>query len=218
MKIDMDLVVDIVLKLPAIFLAMTFHEYAHALVAYKQGDDTPVKMGRLTLAPLVHIDWIGLVMFTLLGFGWAKPVRVNPSNFKNRKRGDILVSIAGPIANLLVAAVASFVLIIVLVIFRGLDQDKLEIIIRILNNTIFLNIVFMILNLLPIPPLDGYQVLKTLLFRNHISGFLKFEKYSTIVLVALIFFGVMDFIIAIPAFTIYSFLVNTSKSIVSIFL
>lgn len=218
MKIDMDLVVDIVLKLPAIFLAMTFHEYAHALVAYKQGDDTPVKMGRLTLAPLVHIDWIGLVMFTLLGFGWAKPVRVNPSNFKNRKRGDILVSIAGPIANLLVAAVASFVLIIVLVIFRGLDQDKLEIISRILNNTIFLNIVFMILNLLPIPPLDGYQVLKTLLFRNRISGFLKFEKYSTIVLVALIFFGVMDFIIAIPAFTIYSFLVNTSKSIVSIFL
>lgn len=218
MKIDMDLVVDIVLKLPAIFLAMTFHEYAHALVAYKQGDDTPVKMGRLTLAPLVHIDWIGLVMFTLLGFGWAKPVRVNPSNFKNRKRGDILVSIAGPIANLLVAAVASFVLIIVLVIFRGLDQDKLEIISRILNNTIFLNIVFMILNLLPIPPLDGYQVLKALLFRNHISGFLKFEKYSTIVLVALIFFGVMDFIIAIPAFTIYSFLVNTSKSIVSIFL
>lgn len=124
MKIDMDLVVDIVLKLPAIFLAMTFHEYAHALVAYKQGDDTPIKMGRLTLAPLVHIDWIGLVMFTLLGFGWAKPVRVNPSNFKNRKRGDILVSIAGPIANLLVAAVASFVLIIVLVIFRGLDQIK----------------------------------------------------------------------------------------------
>lgn len=218
MKIDMDLVVDIVLKLPAIFLAMTFHEYAHALVAYKQGDDTPVKMGRLTLAPLVHIDWIGLVMFTLLGFGWAKPVRVNPSNFKNRKRGDILVSIAGPIANLLVAAVASFILIIVLVIFKGLDQDKLEIISRILNNTIFLNIVFMILNLLPIPPLDGYQVLKTLLFRNHISGFQKFEKYSTIVLVALIFFGVMDFIIAIPAFTIYSFLVNTSKSIVSIFL
>lgn len=218
MKIDMDLVVDIVLKLPAIFLAMTFHEYAHALVAYKQGDDTPLKMGRLTLAPLVHIDWIGLVMFTLLGFGWAKPVRVNPSNFKNRKRGDILVSIAGPIANLLVAVVASFVLIIVLVIFKGLDQDKLEIISRILNNTIFLNIVFMILNLLPIPPLDGYQVLKTLLFRNHISSFLKFEKYSTIVLVALIFFGVMDFIIAIPAFTIYSFLVNTSKSIVSIFL
>lgn len=85
MKIDMDLVVDIVLKLPAIFLAMTFHEYAHALVAYKQGDDTPLKMGRLTLAPLVHIDWIGLVMFTLLGFGWAKPVRVNPSNLKTVK-------------------------------------------------------------------------------------------------------------------------------------
>src|SRR5690554_2921705 len=115
---DYDYIVNIVLKLPAVFLAMTFHEYAHALVAFKQGDDTPMKMGRMTLDPLVHVDWIGLAAFTLLGFGWAKPVRVNPSNFRNRKWGDILVSLAGPIANFLVALMAAIVGIIVFFIIK----------------------------------------------------------------------------------------------------
>jgi len=100
-------VIGILLRLPAVFLAISFHEYAHALAAFRLGDPTPRNMGRLTLDPLVHVDWIGLALFAVFGFGWAKPVRVNPSNFKNKKWGDVLVSLAGPTANLFLAAVGA---------------------------------------------------------------------------------------------------------------
>src|SRR5690554_4737079 len=100
---------EIVLSLPAVFLAMSFHEFAHAWTAYKLGDDTPKNYGRITLDPLVHIDWLGLILFTLFGYGWAKPVQVNPSKFRNKKLGDILVALSGPVANLLLAVVATII-------------------------------------------------------------------------------------------------------------
>ena len=101
----------IVAGLPGLIIAMVIHEYAHARVAVWLGDFTPKMMGRLTLNPMAHIDPIGLVMLFLVHFGWAKPVMINPNNFKNPKRDDILVSLAGPGANLLTAFLALVVLL-----------------------------------------------------------------------------------------------------------
>lgn len=110
--------INILYSLPAVFLAFSVHEFAHAFTAYRMGDHTPRFQGRLTLDPLAHVDWIGLIMFLIFGFGWARPVQVNPSNFKNRKWGDILVSLAGPISNLILA----FIAILLIQLFRLLPQ------------------------------------------------------------------------------------------------
>ncbi|HZJ83940.1 MAG TPA: site-2 protease family protein, partial [Syntrophomonadaceae bacterium] len=103
---------DMFIWLPAILIALTFHEYAHALVADRLGDSTPHYQGRLTLNPLPHIDWIGFLMLLIFRFGWAKPVQVNPYNFKNTgvKKGMMLVSLAGPAMNILLAFIGMFLL------------------------------------------------------------------------------------------------------------
>ena len=170
-------IIDILYSLPAVFLAFSFHEFAHALAAYSMGDPTPKFQGRLTLDPLAHVDWIGLIMFTIFGFGWAKPVQVNPSNFKNRKWGDILVSIAGPIANLVLALFAFIVFhILIRIVTPSLSNglsNGMTILLTILDKVASLNIVFAFLNLIPIAPFDGYHIVKTLFFRRNIklSGF-----------------------------------------------
>ena len=136
--------IDILYSLPAIFLAFSFHEFAHAFVAYHMGDATPKLQGRLTLDPLSHVDWIGLIMFVIFGFGWAKPVQVNPSNFKNRKWGDILVSLAGPMANIFLAF---FTLLIVQILsFSSNINSGMAILLSILYKIVSLNIVFAFLN------------------------------------------------------------------------
>src|SRR5690606_21143274 len=159
--------IDILYSLPAIFLAFSFHEFAHAFVAYRMGDSTPKLQGRLTLDPLAHVDWIGLIMFALFGFGWAKPVQVNPTNFRNRKWGDVLVSIAGPVANILLAFLALLIIQISssFYSFNSNLNNGMAILLSILYKIVSLNIVFAFLNLIPVPPFDGYKIVKNLFFR-----------------------------------------------------
>ena len=157
---------EIVLSLPAVFLAIAFHEFAHAWTAVKLGDDTPRIQGRLTMDPLVHIDWVGLILFALIGYGWAKPVQINPSKFSNKKLGDILVALSGPAANFLLA-VAGTLLSVALSIIK-VSSPAMNTILSVTDYIIYLNIVFGLLNLLPIPPLDGYKIIKNLLFRSNI--------------------------------------------------
>lgn len=201
---------DILLSLPAVFLAFSFHEFAHAYVAYKMGDPTPKMQGRLTLDPFAHVDWIGLIMFAVFGFGWAKPVQVNPSNFRNRKKGDILVSLAGPLANLLLAILAFVALQVIDILLSGVTMNRIipqsGIFYRIFDKIVWLNIVFSLLNLVPIPPFDGYKILKSFFFRKNVNLFWQLERYSTLILFAFILLNIFDYIVGVPAAYIYSWL------------
>jgi Zn-dependent protease len=133
--------VEILLSIPAVFLAIAFHEFAHAYSAYRLGDPTPKNMGRLTLDPLAHVDWLGFIMFALFGFGWAKPVQVNPSNFRNRRTGNIIVSLAGPAANMMLAILTLIILLLIQLLVR-----ELGILWNIIVRVIYLNILFALLN------------------------------------------------------------------------
>lgn len=140
----------------AIFYGITVHEFAHAFMAVKQGDETPRLAGRLTLNPLAHLDITGLIILLLAGFGWGKPVLVNPYNFKHGKISDNLVSLSGIIVNM--ASLIVFAIILKLVLaYTALDFDNL--LVHFLYLLITINLVLAIFNLLPIPPLDGSHVL-----------------------------------------------------------
>lgn len=207
--------IDILYSLPAIFLAFSFHEFAHAFVAYRMGDATPKLQGRLTLDPLAHVDWIGLIMFAIFGFGWAKPVQVNPSNFRNRKWGDILVALAGPLANILLAFLA--LLIVQILSYSSNLNSGMAILLSILYKIVSLNIVFAFLNLIPVPPFDGYKIVKNLFFRKNIKFFWLLERYSIIILFAMILLNVFSFLIRIPYSFTYKYLDRLTAWIVALF-
>jgi Zn-dependent protease len=155
---------SVLLGLPAVLIAITFHEYAHAFAAYKLGDDTAKEQGRLTLNPLKHIDPIGIVMLIFLGFGWGKPVQVDSRNFNRNismSKAEAIVSIAGPIANFILAIIFAIVYacavkfgwFISLGIRAGITLEY------IVGRIIVLNIGLGLFNLIPLPPLDGSKVL-----------------------------------------------------------
>jgi Zn-dependent protease len=178
---------QILLSIPAVLLAIIFHELAHAVTADRLGDMTPRNYGRLTLNPLAHMDIMGLILFLLIGFGWAKPVPINPNNFKNPKKGSILVSIAGPIANFIVATITIITEVLLLKVFPA-AYNALPGLIPVFHSIAYLNIAFGLLNLLPIPPLDGYHILREFFDSKFRSFFMMYERYSIIVFFVALFF------------------------------
>jgi len=172
-----------------VFCTMPVHEYAHALVATKLGDDTPRLSGRLTLNPMAHIDWMGALMIILVGFGYAKPVPVNPRNFKKPKLGMALTALAGPVANLLMAAV--FILLLNIIALFG-SSVVVTAFCLFFNFAASINIGLAVFNLIPIPPLDGSRILQTLIPNKYYYKFAKYERYIIIAVFLLIFFGVLD--------------------------
>ena len=181
---------NLIAGLPGIVIAMTVHEYSHARVAYALGDFTPRLQGRLTLNPAAHVDPIGLLMLFIVHFGWAKPVQINPLNFSNPRRDDILVSLAGPASNLIV----SFVALIVLVMLAKLDLPLSEGVLVVFNLIIIYNINFAIFNMLPIPPLDGSHILRNLLPYNLARAYEQLERYSFIFLIIIIATPVLSYV------------------------
>jgi len=161
----------------AITFSLTIHEFSHAYVANKLGDSTAKLMGRLTLNPLAHLDLMGTVFLLLAGFGWGKPVMVNPHNFKSPALDNLTVSLAGPISNLLLAVI--FGLILRFLPMPSMVENLFFII-------IFYNLVFMIFNLLPIPPLDGSKVLG--LFMSE-QSYLMLQQLGIPILFGLIIFS-----------------------------
>jgi Zn-dependent protease len=149
---------DMIFRIPALLIALTVHEYAHARAAVSLGDPTPRLLGRLTLNPVAHLDPIGLIMLWLFKFGWAKPVPINPSYFKNYRQDMLLVSLAGPVSNMLLALLTAF-LIVILAKMQLLGGGW----IKVLSMTYTYNIILAIFNLVPIPPLDGSKVLASIL-------------------------------------------------------
>lgn len=182
------MIIDKILALPGLFMAIIFHEVAHGYMAYKLGDPTAKKAGRLTLNPIKHIDIVGFIFLLIFRFGWAKPVPVNSMYFENRKRGMILVSLAGPMTNFLLAIILSLILSV------GFITN--EIIFKILIIAIWYNIMLGIFNLLPFPPLDGSKVLASLLPSKYEYYFYKNEKYLNLILIILIMTNYIDNILS----------------------
>jgi len=181
--------------LPGILLGLSFHEFAHGLAADLLGDPTARRAGRLTMNPAAHIDIIGFLALILAGFGWAKPVPVNSFLFKgNRRAGIIVVSLAGPLANLLMAVAGTVV--------AGIGLGG-PIILRMVAWLIYINVMLAVFNLVPIPPLDGSQILAALL-PSLGSWFLWLQRYGMIVLIILLFTGLFQFIIRPPIMWIVS--------------
>lgn len=204
--------VDVLLSLPAVFLAMSFHEFAHALTAYRLGDPTPKNQGRLTLFPLAHVDWLGLILFALFRFGWARPVQVNPANFKNRKWGSVIVSFAGPLANMLLSLIA-LVILVVAEIFVFFYRD---IVLGIIDRVVQLNIVFAILNLMPIPPFDGYHIIKGLFYRRNVKFFWNYEYYGMLILFIFAVLGGFNLLVHTPAQYVYRQLMHLQTFLLSL--
>ncbi|MBI5586954.1 MAG: site-2 protease family protein [Deltaproteobacteria bacterium] len=186
----------ILLTAPPILLALTVHECAHAWVAYRMGDPTAKMLGRVTLNPVKHLDLVGTLMLFLSGmFGWAKPVPINPRNFRNLSRSMILVSLAGPLSNLFLAAVFAiihklFILLgpSLLINFPGIYKPLFVMV----ELSIILNISLAVFNLVPIPPLDGSKVLAAALPPDKAFAYSRIEPYGFIILIALIMSGVLN--------------------------
>lgn len=200
----------ILLTLPGLVVGFVFHEFAHAWVADRLGDPTPRSQGKLTLHPVTHIDPIGFLLILVVGFGWAKPVVTNSRYFKKPRRDNILVSIAGPVTNLLIAIL--FALILKLLILTGvlgnmgfnLQTQTFNLFLYTMN----INILLFVLNLLPIPGLDGFHVLASLVPYKHYNIIYKLEQYSMIIFLLLIFTRVTRYIIGVPVSLILSLIIS----------
>lgn len=178
-------VIDILISALAALIAITIHEVSHGYMAYLMGDTTAKQDGRLSLNPLKHLDWIGALCLVFFHIGWAKPVPVNPYMFKERKKGIIFVSLAGPVSNFLLAIIS---MIIMCFLYPASSVTAV-----ILYNFFFslsaVNIGLGIFNLIPIPPLDGSKVLAQFLPLKARVGYLQFERYGGLLLFLLIYFG-----------------------------
>ncbi len=170
---------------PAILIALTLHEYAHGIVAYRLGDPTAKLSGRLSLNPLVHLDLLGTAMLFIVGVGWAKPVPVNPQYFRRPKRDLLWVSLAGPGSNFMLAALFGFG---VRFIFHG-PGAPVGLLATMIWYGMSLNIALAVFNLLPIPPLDGSKILLGLIPHRYEDRILPLVKFGPTILIAIIVFG-----------------------------
>lgn len=180
---------ETILTIPAILIAFTFHEYAHAYMATRFGDPTPGRQGRLTANPLAHIDPWGFILILLFRFGWAKPVQTNPSNYRgNVRQKDLLVSLAGPVTNLIIAVAAGLICILLIRsgFLRSIGGNSASIILEIMENVIYINCILFIFNLVPIPPLDGFHILSDLLPSSAYRFIYTVERYGFIILMIFI--------------------------------
>jgi Zn-dependent protease len=172
----------LVLSLPVLLVVITIHEFAHAFVADRLGDPTPKLAGRLTLNPIAHIDPLGLLMLVLVRFGWAKPVPINPYNFRNPRQGNLLVSLAGPASNFLFAWILAIIL-------RNTPLPAGGILTGLITYAIWISLALGVFNLIPIPPLDGSHVLEYFLSPYQLESYYRLQQYGFLLLVAVIFFG-----------------------------
>jgi Zn-dependent protease len=176
----------ILLALPGILFGFTIHEFAHAWTAWKLGDDTAAEQGRLTLNPIVHVDPLGLLLIIFAGFGWARPVPVNPSAFQNPRRDDLLVTAAGPVSNLLVALLLGLVLRFVPISGADSIGNTFGLV---LYHAISINLLLCFFNLMPIFPLDGARIVRNLLPPKQAYAWSRLEPIGPMILLGVIVLG-----------------------------
>ena len=183
---------EMLLRLPILFIAISVHEYCHGYAAYKMGDGTAKMQGRLTLNPLAHIDIVGALCMVLFGFGWAKAVPINPNNFRDRKKGLILVSLAGPLSNFFIAFVGAILYgFFALFHFGSFSGVFSQVFYGLMQQLIVLNVCFGVFNLIPIPPLDGSKIVGAFLPYRIYYKVLEYERYAFPVLLILLYTNVL---------------------------
>ena len=188
------------LLLPAIVIGITFHEFAHAFSAWKLGDQTPKAQKRVTLNPLAHIDPIGIVILVFAGFGWGRPVQVNPLAFrKNRRLANLIVDVAGVATNFVIAILCTGLLFLLV---------RNPILFSIVLNIVYINVVLMVFNLLPIPPLDGFGIITEIFDLRRFSWHHSFYDYGFIILMVLVLFNVVGTILRPAMYAILGFIGN----------
>lgn len=206
----------IIIAFVPIVIAITFHEVAHGYAAYRMGDKTAKMLGRLTLDPLKHVDPVGTIILPIIlyatgapVFGWAKPVPVNPMNFKNPRRDMALCAAAGPATNLVLAFVSVLILRFGLIPMQGMISPAMtDGIARILFSSAMINMWLAAFNLIPIPPFDGSRVVAGIGSRSFANTMDKLEPYGMIIVALLIFTGLYRYIV-VPLFQLfYSIIVN----------
>lgn len=201
----------------AVVSAMSIHEMAHALVSYWLGDPTAKSQGRLSLNPFRHIDWLGVLCLLLFHFGWAKPVPVDASYYKDRKTGIIWTSFAGPVANFLLAFLC-------VLIYMGLIRwvpsfaisDAGSFLLVVLATSAGMNIGFGLFNLIPVPPLDGSKVLFSFLPDDQYYRFIEGSPFFMLILIVLIYLGILSGPLSMLQSNIMEFFVNVSSMMVGI--
>ena len=206
--------------IPVILVSLTFHEFSHAYVSYRLGDPTAKMQGRLTLNPLKHLDFLGTLMMLVARIGWAKPVPINPMYYKDRKKGTILVSIAGPISNLILSILFSFVLSIIIAITKGTtDSELIRIIYEISFMFFYININLAIFNLIPIPPLDGSKILSGVLPPDKYFSIMRYERQIGLIFLVIVLVapGILSSVIGFIATPITISIRYVTEMIVGIF-
>ena len=209
---------SLLISVPGVLVAITFHEFAHAFVADRLGDDTARREGRLSLNPFDHLDPIGTVLLLFAGFGWGKPVHVNPSNYTRKismEKGEAIVSIAGPIMNFLLAIVFSIIYFGIFK-FAGLSFMATtlgDIIMKMIMSAISINVGLGLFNLIPLPPLDGSKVIMPFLPYNAKNWFRNNEGIFYIVFIAIWLTGLASYIISPAIQTVGGWILNLGIAI-----
>ncbi len=187
-----DVIIGLFVRVFVIFCVLPIHEYAHAYTSYKLGDETARLSGRLTIAPLAHIDWFGALLMLLTGVGWAKPVPVNMRNFKmkNKKLAMAITSFAGPLSNIVMAFF--FMLIMSALAAFAPVTNLTQIIYSFLQVAASINITLAVFNLIPVPPLDGSRLVTLVIPDRYYYKIMQYERYIALGFMVLILFGILD--------------------------
>ena len=201
-----DAVIYVISAVIVVFLTMPVHEYAHARIAVALGDNTPRYMGRLSLNPFNHIDWLGAISILLVGIGWAKPVNVNTRNFKNPKLYMAAVAAAGPISNLLLALGSLLIHNILMYFALSAAITALLFIAQIFLHIAVINISLAVFNLIPVPPFDGSRIISICLPDKIYYSIMKYEQILLYVILAVVYTGVLDKPLEYANATILTFL------------
>lgn len=210
-------VTELLARFIVLFTAITVHEYAHGYVAYKLGDPTAKYSGRLSLNPLSHLDMWGAICMVLFGFGWAKPVPINPMYFRDRKKGTALTALAGPLANIVLAFVSTIIFALYFVfIYSNFTNVITRFIYSVFVQLAVVNISFAVFNLIPIPPLDGSKILGMFLSQESYMKLLSYERIGFPILMILSLTGVLSHILGVFITPVYRLWYITLQALINI--